>query len=155
MKEKSTWRGGCDKGSKNSQGAGAIGEGWLIWWLAANKSSFFLLTPPAAKLKNITPELLGGRVQKHLSKEVEYYDAMCFEWTLGGHKKLLSTDLTYLTAGKQRFFRWQTPLFTLFTIVSLCLSKFTLTLNQKMHVYHLGLFHCSECSSLFSTVGIP
>ena len=85
--------------------------------------------------------------KKHLSEEVEYYDAMCFEWTLGGHKKLLSTDLTYLTAGKQRFFRWQTPLFTLFTIVSLCLSKFTL--NQKMHVYHLGLFHCTECTSLF------
>ena len=75
--------------SKNSQGAGAIGEGWLIWWLAANKSSFFLLTPPAAKLKSISPELLGGRVQKHLSEEVEYYDAICFEWTQGGHKKLL------------------------------------------------------------------
>ena len=27
--------------------------------------------------------------KKHLSEEVEYYDAMCFEWTLGGHKKLL------------------------------------------------------------------
>ena len=41
--------------------------------------------------------------------------------------KSCSIDLTYLTAGKQRFFRWQTPLFTLFTIVSLCLSKFTLS----------------------------
>ena len=69
---------------------------------------------------------------------------------LNGHQegiKSCSIDLTYLTAGKQRFLRWQTPLFTLFTIVSLCLSKFTL--NQKMHVYHLGLFHCTECTSLF------